>query len=250
MKISFVIPAYNEEAMLPQCLASVFADIERARAAGREFEAEVVVVDNASTDKTREAALQFAGVTVVREPLKGLVYARRAGWVATDGDIVANIDADTRVPAHWLERVLGEFSSNKNLVALSGPYFYYDLPAWKRALVTAFYFVGWLIHLVSHHVLHKGAMLQGGNFILKRSAWDAAGGFDTNIAFYGEDTDVAKRIGQWGLVKWTWALPMHTSGRRLEKEGLVKMSWLYTINHLSILWRNKPATQNYVDVRK
>jgi glycosyltransferase involved in cell wall biosynthesis len=249
MKISFVIPAYNEEQMIERCLKSVFAEIERAREAGREFEAEVVVVDNASTDKTREAALKFQNVTVVREPLKGLVYARRAGWVASDGHLVANIDADTQMPKHWLQRVLAEFSGDPSLVALSGPYFYYDLPLWKRALVKAFYFLGWLMHLVNHHILRKGAMLQGGNFILRRDAWDAAGGFDTTIPFYGEDTDVAKRIGRWGKVKWTWALPMHTSGRRLEKEGLVKMSWLYTINHLSILWLGKPATRQYSDIR-
>jgi glycosyltransferase involved in cell wall biosynthesis len=249
MKISFVIPAHNEEQMIGQCLSAVFADIERTLSAGKEFDAEVVVVDNASTDKTREVALQFPNVTVVHEPLKGLVYARRAGWVATDGELVANIDADTRMPSRWLERVLGEFANDPELAALSGPYHYYDLPVWKRALVKVFYLLGWLMHLVNHHVLGKGAMLQGGNFVLRRSAWDAAGGFDTSISFYGEDTDVAKRIGQWGKVKWTWALPMHTTGRRLEKEGLVKMSWLYTINHLSILWRGKPATHKYSDIR-
>jgi len=52
-----------------------------------------------------------------------------------------------------------------------------------------------------------------------------------------------------GKVKWTWGLPMYTTGRRLDKEGLVKMSFIYTLNHLSILWTGKPATKHYSDVR-
>ena len=251
MKISFVIPAHNEERMIGKCLASVFTEIDRIPNDGHlmSVDVEVVVVDNKSTDRTREEALRFPNVTVVRENLKGLVYARRAGWVATDGDLVANIDADTLVPKGWLQTVMKEFEKDKNLVALSGPYIYYDLPAWKRVLVKVFYFLGWLIHLVNHHVLHAGAMIQGGNFVLRRGAWDSVGGFDTTISFYGEDTDVAKRIGKVGKVKWTWGLPMYTTGRRLDKEGLVKMSFIYTLNHLSILWTGKPATKHYSDVR-
>src|SRR3990167_3155537 len=182
MKISFVIPAHNEEAVIGKCLASVFKEINRSRTS---IDTEVVVVDNASTDRTREEALKFPNVTVVRENLKGLVYARRAGWVATVGDIVANIDADTMVPAGWLSTVMSEFAKDKNLVALSGPYLYYDIPVWENLLVKVFYFFGWLIYLFTHFVLNKGAMLQGGNFILRRDACDRAGGFDTTIAFYG-----------------------------------------------------------------
>ena len=252
MKISFVIPAHNEEKLIGQCLASVFKEIERTRREGSRTSLtlfEVVVVDNASTDRTREEALKFKNVTVVRENLKGLVYARRAGWVATDGDIVANIDADTMLPPGWLQTVMSEFKKDSTLVALSGPYLYYDLPAWKRVLVQVFSFFGWCIPLLNHYILRKGAMLQGGNFILRRSAWDSVGGFDTTISFYGEDTDVACRIGEVGKVKWTWGLPMYTSGRRLQKEGLVRMSWLYTINHLSVLWTGRPATRDYTDIR-
>src|SRR3989338_7691748 len=131
MKISFVIPAYNEEAVIGKCLTSFFKELMSTPG----VDAEVVVVDNASTDRTREEALKFSNITVVRENLKGLVYARRAGWVATEGELVANIDADTMVPAGWLSTVMNEFAKDKNLVALSGPCLYYYIHAWKRALV-------------------------------------------------------------------------------------------------------------------
>jgi glycosyltransferase involved in cell wall biosynthesis len=74
MKISFVIPAYNEEAVIAKCLESVQKELTRT-----PCEVEVVVVNNASTDKTREIALTFPGVRVVNEEKKGLVFARAAG---------------------------------------------------------------------------------------------------------------------------------------------------------------------------
>lgn len=252
MKISFVIPAYNEEQMVGKCLASVFKEIDRTKTRTSDvlvLEAEVVVVDNASSDRTREEALKFPTVTVVRENLKGLVYARRAGWVATSGDIVANIDADTMLPEGWLSTVVSEFAKDKNLVALSGPYLYYDISAFERALVKAFYFFGWLIYLFTHFVLNKGAMLQGGNFVLRRDAWERAGGFDITISFYGEDTDVARRISKQGKVKWTWKLPMYTTGRRLRKEGIVKTGLTYALNFFSVSLLGRPATSAYTDIR-
>ena len=252
MKISFVIPAYNEEKMIGKCLASVFKEINRTKNQNLDTPCpsfEVVVVDNASTDRTREEALKFAGVTVVRENLKGLVYARRAGWVATTGELVANIDADTIVPEGWLSTVVNNFAKDKNLVALSGPYFYYDLSMFENLLVKIFYFFGWLIYLFTHFVLNKGAMLQGGNFVLRRDAWDRAGGFDTTIAFYGEDTDVARRVSKQGRVLWTWNLPMYTSGRRLRKEGIVRTGFTYALNFFSTSITGRPATNKYSDIR-
>ncbi len=236
MKLSFVIPAYNEEKGIGKCLEAVFEEIKR----NPGLEVEVVVVNNASTDHTREEALKFPGVTVVEEKLKGLVYARRAGFVATKGELVANVDADTRLPQGWLKKVIAEFEKDKNLVALSGPYIYYDLPLWQRALVKVFYFPGWAF----------GRMLQGGNFVIKRDAWEKAGGFDTSISFYGEDTDVARRIAKWGRVKWTWSLYAYTSGRRLQQEGFLYMGWIYALNFLSTNFLGRPYTRNYRDVRE
>ena len=144
---------------------------------------------------------------------------------------------------------MNNFAKDKNLVALSGPYFYYDLSMFENLLVKIFYFFGWLIYLFTHFVLNKGAMLQGGNFVLRRDAWDRAGGFDTTIAFYGEDTDVARRVSKQGRVLWTWNLPMYTSGRRLRKEGIVRTGFTYALNFFSTSITGRPATNKYSDIR-
>ena len=115
MKLSFVVPAYNEEAYLGSCLGSIVREIEQTR-----YEAEIIVVNNASTDMTKAIASSYAFVTVVDEPRKGIVKARDAGYRAAKGDLIANIDADNMLPAGWLEKVVRSFRNGK-LVALSGP---------------------------------------------------------------------------------------------------------------------------------
>ena len=245
MKISFSIPAYNEEAVIAQCLQSVLAEIERSG-----VDAEVVVVNNASKDRTGEIASGFPGVRVVDELTKGLVHARAAGMRETDGELIANVDADTMLPPGWLSTVAAKFEANPRLVALSGPFIYYDLSAMDRALTRGFYGIGYLLHLLNHHVLRTGAMLQGGNFVIHRKAFQSVGGFDTSIAFYGEDTDVACRLAKVGRVTWTWQLPMYASGRRLKKEGVIKSGWQYTLNHLSVIFLKRPATVTYKDIRE
>lgn len=245
MKISFVIPAYNEERNLPLCLAAVERELARTPCA-----AEVIVVNNASTDSTGDVARGYSFVRVVDEPRKGLVRARHAGLAASEGELVANIDADTMPPEGWLETVLAEFSGDERLAALSGPFIYYDLPPLHRALTRLFYIAGYLSHLTSQHVLRTGAMLQGGNFVVRRTHLDRAGGFDTSIEFYGEDTDVGRRISKVGKVKWTFRLPMYASGRRLKHEGVIATGLRYAANFFSVLARGKPLTNSYTDIRK
>jgi hypothetical protein len=76
------------------------------------------------------------------------------------------------------------------------------------------------------------------------------GGYDTTIEFYGEDTDIAKRIFKVGEVKWTFDLPMYTSGRRLRKEGIITMGLKYAINYLWPIIFGRPFTTKYKDIRK
>lgn len=245
MKLAFVIPAYNEEALIGKCLESVVAEIARSGS-----NAQIIVVNNASTDRTGEIARSFPSVKVVDEPKKGLVNARDAGFAATEGfDLVANIDSDTMVPPGWLDTVYREFSADPKLVCLSGPYVYYDMSLWSRFLVNLFYGLTYLIYVVNRFVLRVGSVVQGGNFIFKREAWKQVGGYDRSIQFFGEDTDVAVRLSKVGGVKWTFALKMKTSGRRLEKEGVFRTAGTYTLNFFWVTFRGKPATKNYTDIR-
>ncbi|MDE2079239.1 MAG: glycosyltransferase family 2 protein [Patescibacteria group bacterium] len=244
MKLSFVIPAYNEEGYLSACLKSVQKEITESG-----VDAEIIVVNNASTDKTAEVARSFKDVRVVDEPRKGLSQARQTGFAASSGELIANIDADTIVPPGWIKKVLKAFTQNGRLAALSGPYIYYDLPWYVGMMVRLFYIVGYAVYAIGYGLFGFGAMLQGGNFIVRRTSLEKAGGFDLSVSFYGEDTAVARRLANVGRVWWTFNLYMYTSGRRFKREGLATIGIRYALNYFSISASGKPVTTDYKDIR-
>src|SRR3989344_2773769 len=244
MKISFVIPAHNEERYIGRCLESVV--LEAGEYPG---EIEILVVDNASTDKTAEVARSFPGVKVVYEPHKGITWARMAGFVKSSGEIIANIDSDTMLTPGWLKQVLREFDNDPDLLAVSGPFIYHDLPRRVMLWVNLFYYLAYATYLVNRFIFGTSSMLQGGNFAVKRKALQEIGGFNTEISFYGEDTDLAKRLHKIGKVKFTFSLPIYTSGRRLAKEGILTSAIKYGVNYFWIIMTGKPYTKDYVDIR-
>jgi len=243
MKVSFVVPAYNEEALIARCLTAIKQELARTLC-----EAEIIVVDNASTDKTASIAGSIQGVHVVPEPTKGLVAARRAGFMAASGDLIANIDADTRLPPGWLAKVLEEFEHAPQLVALSGPYIYYDVPLRVRLMTALFYRISYCFYRLNR-LLKVGSMLQGGNFVVRRRAIEAIGGFNLEFSFYGEDTDLARRLSAVGDVKFTFALPAYSSGRRFIGEGMFMVGLRYSLNFIWATFMKRPFTSDWVDFR-
>ena len=244
MKISFVIPAFNEARNIRVCLSSFLRELE-----GDPFPSEIIVVNNASTDGTGEIAGQFPGVIVVNEPRKGLVMARQAGFLRATGALVANVDADTMLTPGWIQLVRREFAKDPELVCLSGPFIYYDLSLWKRGVARLFYILAFGAYLGTKFILRVGSMAQGGNFVVRRIALEQIGGFDVRIDFFGEDTDIARRLSKVGNVKFTFSLPIYSSGRRLAREGLMRTGFLYILNYLWVSFSGQPRTKTSTDVR-
>lgn len=245
LNISFIVPAYNEEEILGQCLKSILDEV----AQNPQINSEVIVVNNASTDNTKNIAMSFAGVKVVDEPKKGLIFARSAGAKAAVGELLAHIDADGILPTGWLKTVVTEFARNKKLVALSGPHVYYDLSELKKIGVRLFYYLTFLSYLINRFILRIGSMMQGGNFVVRAWAWKQIGETSSNFNFYGEDIELARRLNKVGGVKFTFSLPIYISGRRFANEGFFTVGARYALNYFSVLFLKKPATKNYKDIR-
>lgn len=245
MLISFVVPAYNEQEYLPGCLQSILDDIR-----GLEHLCEIIVVDNASTDRTAEVAASFPGIHVVHESRRGLPCARQAGFLAASGKLIANVDSDSRLPQGWTRTVIDHFRANTALVALSGPFTYYGLSQYESVAVRAFYGLAWLTYVTNRYILKVGSMLQGGNFVVTRDAMERIGGFDLSITFYGEDTDIARRMHDVGEVLFTSELKMFSSPRRLRKEGFLRTGLRYAVNYFWTTFLKRPFSREHIDIRE
>jgi glycosyltransferase involved in cell wall biosynthesis len=117
-KLSVIVCAHDEAQFLGPCLHSLLAQ--------SRLPDEILVIDNASTDATRAVAEAIPHVRVVDEPRKGLVVARETGRRTATGDVLVYVDADCRAPLTWLKRVERRFERTPDLIALSGPYRFYD----------------------------------------------------------------------------------------------------------------------------
>ncbi len=234
--ISLIIPAYNEEKRIGACLQSVIKYTDN------KF-SEIIVVNNASTDNTKSIAESFRQIKVIDEPHKGVMRARSRGIRESKGSIIAFMDADCHMTKGWFEKVEKEFSESKNTVLLSGPYSYYDAPIWIR-LITEIYL---MVAIIIYYMV--GYMAIFGNMAIRRSTLDKMNGLDTNIDFYGDDTDTARRASRFGKVKFDYNLRLQSSCRRLRNQGVIKTGFIYILNFFSEVIFHRPLSKRSEDFR-
>ncbi|MEE4024257.1 glycosyltransferase family 2 protein [Gordonia sp. PKS22-38] len=166
--LSVVVPVYNEEDTIGECLRRLTSQTGRV--------AEIVVVDNNSTDATTSIVDEFVAahpaVRVIRESRQGLVYARNTGMDAATGDLVARIDADTRVEPDWAQTIIDFFVSDidGHWSALCGRGEAYGVPLAGR-------FDRWKIWIHplgrrrAHRTVTEIPVLYGSNMVLRRDVW-------------------------------------------------------------------------------
>jgi GT2 family glycosyltransferase len=148
------------------------------------------------------------------------------------------------LPSGWLEKVFTEFSLNPNTVSLSGPFRYHDLEGFKKFVAEGI----WNISAPPAYFF-AGYMILGANFVARKKALLAIGGFDKNIDFYGEDTNLARRLSRVGKAKFSMKFFIYGSGRRLMGNGFLKTEFLYGMNFLWEVLFKRPFTRTYKDIR-
>lgn len=230
MKASIVIPAHNEEKFLAIALEAAekldYPDYE------------IIVVDNASADGTSRVAGSFGLVKVVQEQNKGTQHARERGRREAKGDFIANMDADCVPPADWLKKGV-EIMRKHNAVAISGPVDYYDS---SRIFRSVSFGVQKYLYSPINRILGawgKGGIMLAGNCLIRSDALEAIGGYDTSFAFYGDDTDTAKRLSRIGKIVFDKNFTLKTSARRFKKIGIIKTFYLYVYHFLRVLFFGK-----------
>ena len=175
MKVSVVVPAYNEEKLLPGTLASI-----RAAMAALGVDAELIVCDNNSTDRTAQIARE-AGAIVVFEPINQISRARNAGAARASGDWLIFVDADSH-PSPELFADVKEQIAGGRCVAGGSTVVFDDAAAAPRFAVGAW------------NLLSRATRWAAGSFIFcETAAFRALGGFSTEL-YAGEEIDLFRRL--------------------------------------------------------
>lgn len=221
LRISVVIPAYNEEAYITPTLKALAKQTGMAPS-----DYELIVVDNNCTDGTAKIARLF-GARVVQERQPGVGWARAAGFAAAKAPLIATTDADTVVPKNWLKEIVAAFEDQK-VVAVGGPGTYDIEHEVVNAVVNrSLPYLHELDRLVAgtHHLV-------GFNMAVRASAFRAVGGWKETLSV-GEDLDLSQRIASAGTVKLLPKLRVTTSYRRFQRVGPQQLM-TYFANYLEV----------------
>lgn len=204
MHLSVVIPAFNEARLIERCLRSIAESIAANQQAG--FIAEIIVVDNNSTDNTAELARQ-AGARVVFEPINQIGRARNAGAAQATGDWLLFLDADSLLSPGLLADILQVIESGK-FVGCGSTLRMEGLPWWASMTL-------WFWTSVS--VFCRWAA--GALVVCRRDVFQDVGGFDQEL-YALDEIRLSKQLKQWGRQRGLsftilTGHPLETSSRKV-----------------------------------
>lgn len=202
---SFIVPTYNEEDQIGDCLDSI-------EAMETDYEYEVIMVDGGSTDLTIPRAHE-RGVTILHQECRGRAAGRNLGAEHADGDYLAFIDADTTVREDYLEEMI-PFIEREDLIAATSRVRYTGDP---RAKVVQF---------TMNHIARRLSqpLVPGFNFFIRRQDFEATGGFPETP---NEDTAYSMALAEYGQTGYHPEALVETSGRRVRRYGLTLTGLYY-----------------------
>jgi glycosyltransferase involved in cell wall biosynthesis len=210
--VSVVIPAYNEEKLLPACLDSL-----AAQKTSKKFE--VLVVDNNSTDGTAKIAKSYTdkipNLKILFEEKKGRGQARYTGFAQASGDIILSCDADAIVAPNWVEEMTLPFRGNPKLAATTSSCKIND----GSLLTNAVFNIIQPAAMHYYRIFHGHYWLNGFSFGIKKNTYRRSGEFNPNLKAL-EDFDLALRVRKEGDIQYISAAKVIFSGRRFQKNFL------------------------------
>lgn len=235
---SIVVPAYNEQALLPATLASL-----RGAMAATPLAGELVVCDNASGDATAAVA-EAGGARVVVEPVRQISRARNAGARAASGRHLVFVDADTLVPGPLLAAALAALESGR----VCGGGSTAEMEGVEGGLARQ------MVRL--WNAVSRRRRLAAGSFVFcRRDAFEAVGGFSLGV-YASEEIWLSRALKRWGRARGLEFVileghPVLTSGRKVRwyppavllgvAIGFLLLPFLVRSKRFCWLWYHRPA---------
>lgn len=224
--ISFIIPAYNEEALIQETVTQL-----KTASTELKLDYEIIVVDDDSNDKTAQLA-SSSGAKVVHASNRQISATRNDGAKAAQGDIFIFVDADTLVPAKTLRAALAALDNG----AIGGG----ATIKFRGNISTTAHFVTLLAQLPM-----RFAKLVGGCFMfMTRKAFADAGGFDESI-YASEEIWLAiklRKLGQFVVLREI----VLSSGRKIRQYGMLNM--LFTFAKIAFKGPKALASRDSLDL--
>lgn len=241
MKISIIIPAFNEERLLGATLERINA--VRSVFTGRGWETELIVCDNNSTDCTAEIA-RAAGATVVFESVNQIGRARNRGAAAATGEWFLFVDADSHPSAELLADVAEAITSGRCLAGGS------------TIELEAGYPLASFVSRLWNGVSRWRGLLAGSFIFCEAAAFRKVGGFCLEF-FAGEELDLSKRLQELARASGREVIILHrhplvTSARKVR----LYSSWehlrfvLRAAFRPGAVMRNRDACHTWYDGRR
>lgn len=234
MQLSIIIVNYNVKYFLEQCLCSV-------QKACTGLEAEVIVVDNHSTDGSRAyLADKFPWVVFKwQDSNDGFGKANNYALTFASGDHILFLNPDTIVPEDCFEKCLAFFATHKNCGALgvrmldgSGKFLkeskrgfpsprtsFFKMSGLANLFSTSSLFARYYAGHLPHNQNNEVEVLAGAFMMLSKKAVEKTAGFDEDFFMYGEDVDLSYRIRQAGMANYYFADTsiLHFKGESTQK---------------------------------
>lgn len=247
MKISIVIPTHNRAASLREAMDSVLA-------LRQEAEFEFVIVDNNSTDSTRQVVESYGQVArYVFEGNTSFTMARKAGADNASGDILLYLDDDVLVRSGSLRRIVEIFSSRPDCGVIAGhidPKYTEPPPAWTLECQKTFN--GWSLYNPENipevrRQFQEVSSAAGPMMAIRRTAYDLAGGFPPDTI--GVETNRGERLfnklyigpGDYGL-----CVRIREAGFRIcYSSGIAVYHVIPPVRFTVAFWRSRVIGEGY-----
>lgn len=223
MKLSVVVPAHNEAALIGSTIGAL---VQAAEHVPEPHAVEIIVVDNGSTDGTAQVIRETfsdADVRVVAHAEPGAARARNAGARAADGDVLVFVDADTHVPANGLARIVELRTKHQ-----------YEVGIFRLAALDGG-FRAWLWWTFWEHVRRlplSRAKAMPAFLFCTRAVFDAFGPFDEDVAI-AEEWPISAGLHRARPHRFVYdrSVTALSSSRRMEMQRCG-----YSANFLKYVW--------------
>ena len=203
MGVSVVIPVFNEEKRIKNCLDSLMCQKEKPD--------EIIVVDNNCTDKTISIVKKYKDIKIIiRETRQGMIPARNTGFNNAKNEIIAKCDADTVLPSNWIKNIKTNFSQDSSLVGISMPISLNDVH-----LVGSSTFLFYIYMLIPRLIIGVYPMV-GPSYAIRKTVWNKVRSkicLDDKVVH--EDIDLCLHVKKYGKIFHDKKTIVSSSARRI-----------------------------------